>query len=127
MYELITYLLQAVLAAAVPVVSGFAVKYLNAKAAQAETERQDELFGRYTAEALDAVSTAVHHISQTYVDALKESGTWKKENQRKALDMALAEAKSLLTTEASKFLTMAYSDLAQYLTAHIEAEIHALK
>jgi hypothetical protein len=49
------------------------------------------------------------------------------ENQREAFTQAMTKAKQLLTADAARFITEAYGDLNAYLTAKIEAEIHARK
>ena len=127
MEELLTTLLQAVLTVTVPVITAFAVRFLNAKAGEAKGHMNNETAVRYLTEAAEAVETAVLHTAQTYVDGLKASDKWTKENQKEALSMAIKEAKFLLTEEAEAFLGKAYGDLNNYLTAKIEAEVKALE
>ncbi len=80
----------------------------------------------YQKSAASAISTAVAHTSQTYVDGLKKSGTSTKENQDVALQKTLEESKNLLTAEAA-FLRKAYGDLDAYLISNIEAEVKTQK
>ena len=75
----------------------------------------------------DAISTAVTYTSQTYVDALKNSGKFTKENQEEALKKAVEQAEKLLTAEARSFLEKAYGDLNAYLVSKIEAEVRVQK
>lgn len=74
-----------------------------------------------------AVTTAVTYVSQTYVDALKKNGKFTPENQKVALDLAVDQAKKLLTAEAKDFLSAAYGSLNDYLVSRAEAEVRRQK
>ena len=82
---------------------------------------------RFLDAVADAVSTAVTYTSQTYVDALKKSGEFTKENQEFALKVAIAKAKALLTEDAIKYLEGAYGSVERYLEGRIEAEVRNQK
>ena len=127
MQEILTMLLQAVITAATPIVAAFAVRFLNERTANAKASAKNETAERYIGEAADAVTTAVALVSQTYADALKASGAFTLENQREAFNRASNMARSMLTAEASRFITEAYGDLQNYLTAKIEAEVFLQK
>ncbi len=127
MEELLTTLLQAVITAAVPILTAFGVQFLRQRAAAAAAATSNQTAQKYITEISEAVSTSVMYVSQTYVDTLKKSGTFTAENQKEAFTKAMDQAKSLLTAEASKFLNEAYGDLDEYLQAKIEAEIKRLK
>lgn len=125
--NLLTTLLQAVITVAVPILSAFAVKWLNAKAAQASAQATNEKARAYINEAAEAVSTAVAFTSQTYVDELKKSQTFTADNQKEALNKAKDKALSLLSQSAIEFLNMAYGDATEFLTAQIEKEVRFQK
>ncbi|RKJ41916.1 hypothetical protein D7X94_00045 [Acutalibacter sp. 1XD8-33] len=127
MNEFLTTLLQAVLVAAVPVCAAFIGKGLKALAGYLGQKSENETAKKYLAAAADAVATAVTYTSQVYVDKLKETGQFTKENQREALGIAVAQAKNLLTAEAAAFLENAYGDLNEYLKSRIEAEVRNQK
>lgn len=127
MNEFLTTLLQAVIIAAVPVVAGYIVKGIKTLCQYLASRTENETAKVYLKEAALAISTAVSHTSQTYVDAFKKSNEFTEENQRAALQKSLDEAKKLLTSEAAAFLRRAYGDLDAYLTAHIEAEVRTQK
>ena len=127
MNEFIATLLQAVLVAAVPVCAAFIGKRLKALAAYLGQKSESDIARKYLVAVADAVSTAVTYTSQTYVDALKKSGEFTKENQQDALGIAVAQAKNLLTAEATAFLESAYGDLNEYLKSRIEAEVRNQK
>ena len=100
MKDVIMTVLQAVLIAAIPVIVGFICRYLWAKKEALET---DEAFGEFSfilAQAMEAVTTAVQYVCQTYVDGLKQSGKFTVENQKKAFQMAYDKACLIMTQEA---------------------------
>lgn len=127
MNEFIAILLQAVLVAAVPVCAAIIGNGIKALADYLGQKSESDEAKRFLVAVADAVSTAVTYTSQTYVDALKKSGEFTKENQREALEIAVAQAKNLLTAEAAAFLESAYGDLNEYLQSRIEAEVRNQK
>ena len=127
MNEFIATLLQAVLVAAVPVCAAFIGKRLKALAAYLGQKSESDVARKYLEAAADAVATAVTYTSQVYVDKLKETGQFTKENQKEALGIAVAQAKNLLTAEAAAYLQTAYGDLNEYLKSRIEAEVRRQK
>lgn len=127
MNEFIAILLQAVLVAAVPVCAAIIGNGIKALADYLGQKSESDEAKRFLVAVADAVSTAVTYTSQTYVDALKKSGEFTKENQEGALKVAIAKAKTLLTEEAIKYLEGAYGSLERYLEGRIEAEVRNQK
>ena len=127
MKEFILVLLQAVIIAAVPVITTHLCSVLKQKSNQAAAKTNNELAASYIKEAADAVTTAVTFTSQTYVDSLKNSGTFTVENQKEAFNKAMNKAVEILSAEAKEYLTKAYGDLTNYLTTKIEAEVRNQK
>lgn len=127
MNEFLSTLLQAVLIAAVPIFAGAITRGVQAGARYLASRMESETAKKYLAAAEEAAKKAVTYTSQTYVDALKNSGTFTKENQEEALAKAVETAKGLLTAEAKTFLAEAYGDLNEYLKTNIEAEVRMQK
>lgn len=127
MNEFLYTLLQAVIIAAVPICAGAAVKGIRAAVQYLASKAESETAKKYLADVADAISTAVTYTSQTYVDALKKSNAFTKENQDEALAKAVKKAEELLTWEARRFLEDAYGDLNGYLVSRIEAEVRVQK
>lgn len=127
MNEFLSALLQAVLVAAVPVFATFIGKGLTALTGYLTSKTESDTAKKYLTAAEEAAKKAVTYTSQTYVDALKKSGNFSKENQEEALNMAVEKAKSLLTAEAIKFLEDAYGDVTEFLKTNIEAEVREQK
>ena len=120
-------LLQAVPIAAVPVISAFIGKGLTALSGYLSSKTENDTAKKYLTAAEEAAKKAVTYTSQTYVDALKKSGSFSKENQEEALSRAVDKAKSLLTVEAIAFLEEAYGDVTEFLKTNIEAEVRSQK
>lgn len=127
MKEFFLVLLQAVIIAAVPVVTTYLCNFLKQKSNQTAATTNNDLAASYIREAADAVTTAVTFTSQTYVDSLKNSGTFTVENQKEAFNKAMNKAVEILSAEAKEYLAKAYGDLTNYLTTKIEAEVRNQK
>lgn len=124
---LLSQLLQAVLIVAVPVLAAAAIYGAQAGAKYLASKTDNDVIKKYLEDVADAVSTAVTYTSQTYVDQLKNSKSFSKENQKAALQKAVEKARDLLTEDARKFLEEAYGDLNEYLISKIEAEVRRQK
>ena len=127
MNEFLSTLLQAVLIAAVPVISAFIGKGLTALSGYLSSKTENDTAKKYLTAAEEAAKKAVTYTSQTYVDALKKSGSFSKETQEEAPSRAVDKAKSLLTVEAIAFLEEAYGDVTEFLKTNIEAEVRSQK
>jgi len=123
MQEVSSTLLQAVITVAVPIVSAFAIRFLNDLALQAKAAAKNEIAKRYIAIIADTIKTAVIAVSQDYVDALKKSGEFSKDCQKEAFNRAVSLAKSMLTADASRFLAETYGDIEAFIQAKIEAQV----
>lgn len=127
MKDFLLTLLQAVLVAATPVLTAYACKLINKAAGWFSAKTQSRTVEKYAYEIADVISTSVTYASQTYVDALKKGGTFSKEEQITAFNLAFETAQGMLTEGAKEFITEAYGDVNAYLTAKIEAEVNARK
>jgi ABC-type transporter MlaC component len=127
MQELLTMLLQSVLAVVVPVLAAYAVKLINSQAQHAAEAAKSTTKNRIIEEANRAVSTAVALIAQTYTDELKAEGAFTLANQKEALRRAVDAAKSQLCKDSTRLLTDSYGDLNRFLVDKIEAEVQAMK
>ena len=127
MKEFLATLLQAVLLAVVPICAAYAANGVRALARYASAKTDNALAQKYLEDAANAIATAVSRTNQTYVDTLKKSGTFTKENQQEALGMAIKEAVNLMTHETINFLKEAYGDMNDYLVSQIEAEVRKQK
>ena len=125
--EFLSVLIQAIVTVSIPIISTFVIQLLRAKAEQVKTAASNDTVKRYINEAANAVGTSVLYVSQTFVDALKTQDKWTKENQVEALNIAIRQAKALLSDEAANFLANTYGDITKWLKAQIEAEVNLQK
>lgn len=123
MKELIMTLLQAVIIAAVPVLTAYFCKFLSAKKEETDQRMKDSAGKNLLDTAFDAVVKAVTCTNQTYVDTLKKSGQFTVENQKEAFQRSYDTAVSIMTQEAKDFISEAYGSLSGWLTVQIEAQV----
>ena len=80
------------------------------------------------AESVRTVTTnAVKATYQTYVQAIKGTDAWTEEAQLKALNDAIATAKTSMTTEAMAYLESQHGDINVYLGSLAESILYDLK
>lgn len=127
MKDMLFALLQAVIIAAVPVITTYLCKFLNTKKAETTEKVKNDTAKTLLSEAFDAVSKAVTSTNQTYVDALKKSGTFTVENQKEALQKSYETALQIMRQEAKDFIATAYGSLDTWLTTQIEAQVKMQK
>ncbi len=127
MKEALMSLLQAVIIAAVPVITAYLCSFLCEKKKEVTANISDETAKKLLDEACDAVITAVTATNQTYVDALKTKGEFSIENQKEAFTKSYKTAVAIMSEEAKSFITTAYGSLQEWLTVKIEAQVKASK
>lgn len=104
------------------------ISFLGIKLSQwLSTKIKDEKAAKLLTQATEIVVTAVKSVFQTYVESLKNSGTFDKTAQLEALNKAKAIVTSELTVELKDFIIANYGDLESWITNQIEASIYKLK
>lgn len=127
MKEMLMSLLQAVIAAAVPVITVYLCKFLKTKKDATVKTTENETAKALLSQAFDAVCKAVTSTNQTYVDALKKSGTFTIENQKEAFQKSYETAVKIMSEEAKTFIATVYGSLNDWLTTQIEAQVKTQK
>ena len=127
MKDLLSEIFVAVVTAAIPVLAGFFISYINKIKENAAANTEDVKKQGYIAEIAAAVSDAVAATSQTFVDSLKKAGAFNAEAQREAAKMALDICVASLSASAVEFIETAYGELSEYLVSRIEAEVRRQK
>lgn len=127
MSEFLKDLCLAVITAAVPTITVYAIIFIKKLGANAAASTEDTKAQGYILEITNAVSDAVAATSQTYVDALKANGQFTVEAQKQAAQKALAACVASISPAAKEFIESAYGDLMEYLTTKIEAEVRNQK
>ena len=104
------------------------ISFLGIKLSQwLSTKIKDEKAAALFKKATEIVTNAVRVTFQTYVESLKNSGSFGKEEQAIAFDKAKAIITSELTEELKTFITQNYGDLQKWITNQVEATIYKLK
>ena len=127
MKEYISTLLLAVVTAAAPVLTSYAIGYIRQAGQRAQASTDDIKVQGYIKEITDAISDAVEATSQTYVDALKKAGKFDDEAQAEAAKRALTACIASISPAANAFIKSVYGDLEVYLKNKIEAEVRKQK
>ena len=127
MNEFLSALLQAVIIAAVPVLTTYVAKLIRQVAANAAAKTDSTKKRGYFEEIGRAISEAVEATSQTYVDSLKQADKFTPEAQREAAEKALAACIANISPAAQFFIESVYGDITEYLTTRIEAEVRRQK
>ena len=104
------------------------ISFLGIKLSQwLSTKIKDEKAAALFTKAVDIVTNAVRITFQTYVESLKNSGSFGKEEQLIAFEKAKAIIISELTEDLKTFIVQNYGDLQTWISNQIEATIYKLK
>lgn len=106
-----------------PLISFLGIRLSQWLSTKIKDEKAQALFTK----AIGIVTNAVQVTFQTYVESLKNSGSFGKEEQAIAFDKAKAIIFSELTEELKTFITQNYGDLQKWITNQVEATIYKLK
>lgn len=104
------------------------ISFLGIKLSQwLSTKIKDEKAAALFKKATEIVTDAVRVTFQTYVESLKNSGSFGKDEQLIALNKAKDIITSELTEELKTFISDNYGDLQTWIKNQIEASIYKLK
>ena len=105
------------------VLTTFLVKLIQAKIAEAQAKKDNELFTKYTTMLSETITECVTATTETYVKSLKASGSFDADAQKEAFNMSYQAIMGILNTDAKEYLTSAYGDLTAHITEQIEMTI----
>ena len=123
MRELLMDLLLAVVTAAVPIITTYAVGLISKAKDEAVAKTDDIKVQGYIREIAGAITSAVAATSQTYVDSLKKAGKFDTEAQAEAANKAMTACLASISPDAIRFIESVYGDAKEYLLTMIEAEV----
>ena len=109
------------------VLTGYLVQWIKAKTAEATEKNRKDVFDKYITMLGETITKCVSATNQTYVDALKQAGSFDAKAQKHAFEMTLNAVLNLLGQDAIEYLSVIHGDLTDYLTTLIEAEVKAQK
>lgn len=125
--ELIIQILETVLIPLLAVLTGFAVKWLNAKAEQIKVRTANDEFDKYVDMLKETITDCVIATNQTYVDSLKKNGAFTKEAQQIAFEQTYKAVMDILSEDAKEYLQIALGDLDKYVIQLIETNVKVEK
>lgn len=120
LYEVIFAALGVIITGLAGVITTKLTQWINDKIA-------DQKAAKYLSLITKLVTDAVQETYQTYVETLKEEGSFGQEAQEKALAMCLANIKSHLAPQLIEYITENFGELTDYLISLIESTIYSLK
>lgn len=121
--ELIAQIFEVCIIPLLGVLTGYFVKWVNAKSNEIQANTKNELEAKYIEMLNNTITDCVIATTQTYVDSLKKQGSFDVEAQKTAFNMTYEAVIKLLTDDATEYLTEAVGDLNLYITQKIEAEV----
>lgn len=125
--EIVNLIETLVLAPLIIAISSFLIAFLKQQTAKLQEKIQDEKIKRLLGIAESVVSQSVLTVSQTYVDALKEDGSFGKDEQEKAFEMSRDKIYKLLTADTIQVIQENYGDVEEWITTKIEETINKSK
>lgn len=106
---------------------GYLVALLKKYTAQLQQKNKIDTVDKYINIACDAVAQAVTYTAQTFVDALKAEGTFTKEKQIEAFNIAKDKALNILGEAVIDILDEIFDDTEAWLDTKIEQACRELK
>lgn len=125
--DLINQIFQLCIIPLLGVLTGFFVKWINAKSKEIQTNNDDALGNKYIQMLTDTITTCVIATNQTYVEALKQQGKFDTEAQKEAFKRTTEAVLEVLSEDAKKYLTEVYGDLYRYIDEKVEATVNEAK
>lgn len=104
-------------------VATFLCALLKSKISELSSKIKNTKLTKYINAATEVVTKAVLDVSQTYVDALKNTGEFTKEAQVIAKEKAIDIATKLITEDGKKAVEEIYGDFAIWLSTTIESNV----
>lgn len=105
------------------ILTAYLTNFLKAKKAEIEDKVENEKLATYLKMLDDTIINCVISTNQTYVESLKQSGTFNLEAQKEAFKLTYDAVIAIIGKDAETYLALALGDLYTYITNKIEAEV----
>lgn len=125
--ELISTIIQTALIPLLVALTGFLVKWINAKANEAKNKIKDNRYYLYIDILQELVTKTVITVNQTYVDELKKENAFTKEAQVEAFNKVYETVITSLSEDVYTYLEQIIGNLNDYITVLIEASVKEQK
>lgn len=124
--ELLREVLYAIIIVVVPVLTKYIIRFIQDKTTEVNAKidgTKYEVMKKYVDDSSAMIVDVVKMVNQTYVDKMKADGTFTKEAQIEAFNMAFKTAKSMLTEDARNAICAICMDVDTYLRTGIETAV----
>lgn len=125
--NLLTDIFEVCIVPLLGVLTAYVVKYIQVKSNEITVQSNSVMIDKYVTMLADTISACVLATNQTYVNSLKNQGKFDAEAQKIAFDMTLNAVLTILSDEATEYLSEAYGDLNAYISSQIEASVNVNK
>jgi len=125
--EFLNNLLAAVIVAAVPILTTYAVKWIQTKKDAIAAACKSDLEKSLLEQVSNAVCQAVEYVNQTVVDAIKGTTDWTDKAKKAAFATAKEKVLAMLTTESLNMLKNAVGDVDTWIETKIEQQVRYAK
>lgn len=92
-----------------------------------DTLQAEKIDNKHVNELIDLVQSCTNMTTQTYVDSLKQSGSFDEAAQEVAMSRTLTSIKKFISTDLADYLQDKYDDLDEYLRTQVESYINMMK
>lgn len=125
--EALHELLYVMIVVVLPLLVRYIVVYLNVKTKEYSSQIENETLRKYVEDANEIIATIVLSVSQTYVDTMKKAGKFTPEAQETAKNMAIEQAKQMISEASRNAIITLYNDFDAYINSQIEALVRTTK
>lgn len=125
--ELITQIFEICIIPLLAILTRYAIKFINIKSNELAAKTDNMLAKKYTEEIAETIVKCIEATNQTYVNSLKQQGSFDKEAQKVAFNKTLNAVLLTLGDEAKNYISESGRDLTTYLTQLIESSIEPVK
>lgn len=109
------------------VLTTYFIKWLKAKEKEVNNKLDNDTLEKYISMLSQTITDCVIATNQTYVESLKQQGSFDAIAQKEAFNKTYEAVIAVLSDDAKEYLTNIYGDLTAYLTTRIEAEVNLQK
>lgn len=120
-------ILEYVLIPLLIILTRYLIVFIDAKRKELKEKTNNELANKYIDMIYSTVTNCVIATNQTYVDALKEQGSFDKTAQVIAFNQTLEAVKRMLSADALNYIHSITEDTDFYLSKLIEASVRDQK
>ena len=125
--ELLAQIFQICIIPLLGILTKYVVDFLNAKREETKAKTDNEIAHKYIDMINQTITDCVVATNQTYVDSLKETGTFDKAAQEKAFNDTLNAVLAILSDDAKDYIASITGDVNVYLANQIEATVNTNK